>query len=864
MSKKNWLLALVIFIGVLIYLTWNWSKEIVGTVSESNAKKQKVIDFIKGTVFENVNIADKAEGEYDNLAADAIHYFMHLKSGVELFNHRKVVKAWKEWSFCLAHHQFENFKAETYYIIGTALGETDGFTSRLLLHKALELARLDAHKNKALEYSCLNALVRLMAMQAEDDEIIQDNDIKCRQYSLDAYYLLKNNADYITERSASSSVFRWATESLYWLREDSLADTYIEYLLEQKQYYSEPELSNAYVNILHGVRAYIYDELNASENYFFNAIDEIGESTSYLNYDLELPYAYLSAIYVKQQRYSEAKDYIERSIKTLQSEHYTHIADPIKFIEPNKTLGNNNTYNIVMCYLRLQYYIKKSIVSGEETIGLNQALKLIEYTNKLIKYWFFNAADEETLLRATKLIKRSNSNAIDLLWLYQSEFSDVEERVYKLQNEASAFYFNYLLEIRNKSNNEIYERIKELTLELSGNSELPQQLDDNNIIKQLELLEYKTILWAEKSNALRSSSYKQCIPQNIDANSAVVKYFMSLEDLYVSYFTKDGGGWIKLKRQNFSSELRKLKRDVKSMSGNEEHLRFFYDLLIKPIKKQLRGVEEITILSDEKLAGVPFELLQDETGEYLIDQFTIKYAYSSRKSVGPRTSQLTNLFALAPGFTNNNLCTSAGLTRDVIDAYSFLEEGNRDDLKLAPIPFSTDEVKEIGQLFSYKALNSLVLTDKEAIIDKLKNHLSGTGIIHIATHGISHDKYQSGLFFTANASDDGFLSLKEIYMLDVNADLVVLSACKSGTGKVLEGEGVMALPRGFIYAGASNVIASLWKVHDEKTKELMVAFYKHLLNEQVTYARALQLAKQDCIKKGFLPVDWAGFVLLEN
>jgi CHAT domain-containing protein len=103
--------------------------------------------------------------------------------------------------------------------------------------------------------------------------------------------------------------------------------------------------------------------------------------------------------------------------------------------------------------------------------------------------------------------------------------------------------------------------------------------------------------------------------------------------------------------------------------------------------------------------------------------------------------------------------------------------------------------------------------------------------LHIATHGHADLKNprNSGLFLVPDGKDDGFLFMDEIFDLDLHADLVVLSACKTGVGEVVKGEGVMALPRGFIHAGAANVVASMWKVHDERTKELMIAFYQYLL-----------------------------------
>lgn len=108
------------------------------------------------------------------------------------------------------------------------------------------------------------------------------------------------------------------------------------------------------------------------------------------------------------------------------------------------------------------------------------------------------------------------------------------------------------------------------------------------------------------------------------------------------------------------------------------------------------------------------------------------------------------------------------------------------------------------------------------------------------------------------------MSTNELYKQKLKAQLVVLSACQSGLGEMATGEGIIGLPRSFMYAGTHNVIASLWKIHDAKTQTLMIAFYNHLIHDACTYAEALQRAKLDCIKQGYLAMDWADFILISE
>jgi CHAT domain-containing protein len=110
---------------------------------------------------------------------------------------------------------------------------------------------------------------------------------------------------------------------------------------------------------------------------------------------------------------------------------------------------------------------------------------------------------------------------------------------------------------------------------------------------------------------------------------------------------------------------------------------------------------------------------------------------------------------------------------------------------------------------------------------------------------------------------DGFLRLHEIYNLSLGADLVVLSACQTALGKEIKGEGLVSLTRGFMYAGAPRVVASLWKVDDEATAELMKRFYRGMLKEGLRPAAALRAAQMAMRqqKRWRSPRFWAGFIL---
>jgi len=142
-------------------------------------------------------------------------------------------------------------------------------------------------------------------------------------------------------------------------------------------------------------------------------------------------------------------------------------------------------------------------------------------------------------------------------------------------------------------------------------------------------------------------------------------------------------------------------------------------------------------------------------------------------------------------------------------------------------------------------------------------------IVHFATHGMLDSQHPelSGLVLSmvdkAGKPQNGFLRLQDIYNLNLPVELVVLSACETGLGKEINGEGLVGLTRGFMYAGASRVVASLWKVDDAATAELMGHFYSAMFRDHLSPAAALRKAQLEISqqKRWTDPYYWAGFVI---
>ena len=186
------------------------------------------------------------------------------------------------------------------------------------------------------------------------------------------------------------------------------------------------------------------------------------------------------------------------------------------------------------------------------------------------------------------------------------------------------------------------------------------------------------------------------------------------------------------------------------------------------------------------------------------------------------------------------------------------------EFDFSALPSSRTEVLKIGKHFS-KRDRDIYLGEKASEHTLKTLPLNNYRIIHFACHAMLDEKvpFRSALIIAPGPDndEDGFLQVREIYGLKMDADIVVLSACQTGRGSLEKGEGFLGLPRIFFYAGTKSVVSTFWRISDRSTSVFMDVFYGHL-SRGYSKTKALQLAKIKMIRSEYShPFYWAAFSL---
>jgi len=295
-----------------------------------------------------------------------------------------------------------------------------------------------------------------------------------------------------------------------------------------------------------------------------------------------------------------------------------------------------------------------------------------------------------------------------------------------------------------------------------------------------------------------------------------------------------------------------------------------YEKVFKAFLSRIPKESNLIVSFPPELVKLPIEMLVTEWNDgespyyysdkkFLLDEYQISYTPSAGIYLiqMDKTEYNNDQNLLIGDPFINNAEYSLSVRSGLVD----VNPSSSRNILLFPLEYSQDEINSIDKTIA----NNLIFTSDEATESNFKKNASSSNVVHLSTHSFLI-KDQPLIFFSSqeDEKDDGFLELGEIVQLNLKSELVVLSSCRSGLGKVDIAEGIIGMQKAFFEAGSKSVIVSLWDVNDKYTSYFMKDFYKHLA-EGITKSDALRQAKLDFIKNySANPYYWSAFVLSGN
>ncbi len=320
----------------------------------------------------------------------------------------------------------------------------------------------------------------------------------------------------------------------------------------------------------------------------------------------------------------------------------------------------------------------------------------------------------------------------------------------------------------------------------------------------------------------------------IGEDESLVEYYYQGNDLYAFVLGRDRLAAAKLDGKGLADAVQAFRSSLQELGSERwrEDARALHARLWQPLEGSI-GTTRVIVVAHGVLHYLPFAALLGADGKLAIERYSFRSLPSASvlKYLKPQVAKKDGLL-LALG------------NPDLDDA--------RLDLK-----FAEDEAKAVAGLFP----ESRLLLRREASESNLKKAGGVFSRIHFATHGRfqADEPLSSGLYLAKDAENDGLLTVGELYAMRLDTDLVTLSACETGLGKVANGDDVVGLTRGFLYAGARSIVASLWSVDDKATAMLMESFYASLAQQSKQEAlRSAQLKTREAFPHPFF---WAAFQL---
>jgi len=326
------------------------------------------------------------------------------------------------------------------------------------------------------------------------------------------------------------------------------------------------------------------------------------------------------------------------------------------------------------------------------------------------------------------------------------------------------------------------------------------------------------------------------IQSYIPSQEALVEYYYNEEDMYAFILSDGKLQTVKLDSNGLAEDIHDFRKLIETPNSTRfiDFSKKLYKRLFEPLESVLNK-HSIIIVPHGALHYLPMNALHDGKG-YLIDRYSIR--------IMPSSSTIKYL-----------------REKKVVKSGGILIFGNPDlgDPRY-DLEYAQKEAMEVANINP----ESRVFLRKDATESALRKYGNSYSYIHFATHGQFNPDapLKSALLLASDSQYNGMLTADKLYSLHLDADLVTLSACETGLSRIANGDDLVGLTRGFLYAGCSSIVASLWKVDDIATSQLMTRFYKEI--QKTDKREALRTAQLETKKKYPHPYYWASFQLTGN
>lgn len=520
---------------------------------------------------------------------------------------------------------------------------------------------------------------------------------------------------------------------------------------------------------------------------------------------------------------------------------------------------------------------------------LHKAHQVYRFLLREVKNWKTSLSDENNLLL---LIKRSNYifiNAIEVLHTLHklTKKTDYLREAFHITEQAKAYILLRSLYLTSKSPNKvanqteskIRNKLKSLKEQLIAEENKPNPDTKKVVNYKDQIFELKTsrdsLLRAfqkfspeyyQTKYQFKIASVKSIQQQLLGSKEALLEYMLTDQHVFIFVITSQN---ISLKKVSFpaniNTRMKTLRQSItqKNFQAFIKHSHFFYQQLVQPATLPTH-INKLYIVPSGILYHLPWEALITRQAannsfdyrqqHYLLKQYIISYDYSAtlvlNKVLQKRFKTTAQLLAFAPEFSAGN---------------DYMDDTLRS--QLVSLSGAQKEVKVLHKLYQGE-----LFTGQNATEQQFRTHIKEASVLHLATHAVINDQHPalSKLLFSLSSKDtlnDGYLHAYELHNLQLNTELVTLSACNTGFGKIQTGEGVMSLGRAFAYAGSPNVLMSLWSVPDGSTSKIMTEFYKHLaggMPKDVALRKAKLAYLNNADNMTSNPFYWSSFVLIGN